>query len=410
MRAQKARPFSDDSLLALVREHGTPLFVYDAATIRTRCAELRVRFDVVRYAQKANSNLAVLALVRAAGCVVDAASAGEVERAFTAGFRAEEIVFTADLFDRPALDCLVRRRVRVNLGSADMLEQFAALGIAREVTLRVNPGFGSGHTNAVTTGGPHSKHGIWHAELEEALERARAAGLTVTGLHVHVGSGAGLAGLLAAARAMRALAPRVGRSLSILSAGGGLQVPYRPGEERVDLEPLAEVWRTVQRELEREFDRPLALEIEPGRYLVAESGVLLAEVRATKRSDEFAFALVDAGFHNLPRPRLYGAYHEITVLGRADGAPLVPQVVAGPLCEAADVFTQDEHGRLEPRALPRLAPGDLLCIHDAGAYAASMASNYNSQPFATEVLVDGPAVRVIRRRQELANLWRDERG
>lgn len=398
----------DEQLLALARAHGTPLFVYDAATIRTRCAELCARFDVVRYAQKANSNLALLALVRAAGCVVDAVSAGEVERALAAGFRAEEIVFTSDLFDRAALECLARRRVRVNLGSADMLAQYATLGLGREITLRVNPGFGAGHSRGVTTGGGHSKHGIWHAELESALARARDLGLVVTGLHVHAGSGAGSAGLLEVAGALRTLAPRVGRSLTTLSAGGGLPIPYRPGEERIDLDRLAQAWRAVQRELELALDHPLTLEIEPGRYLVAESGVLLTEVRATKKSDAFDFALVDAGFHNLPRPILYGAYHEISAVGRPAGEPLVPQVVAGPLCEAADVFTQDEHGELQPRPLPRLAEGDLVCIHDAGAYAASMASNYNGQPFAAEVLVDGAGPRVIRRRQELAELWRDE--
>jgi len=410
MGALKAGRFSDEQLLALAREHGTPLFAYDAQTIRARCVELTARFDVVRYAQKASSNLALLALVRQAGCAIDAVSAGEVERAFAAGFRAEEIVFTSDLLDRAALECLARRRVRVNAGSIDMLDQVAALGIAGELTLRVNPGFGAGHTRGVTTGGSHSKHGIWHAELEPALARARTLGLEVTGLHVHAGSGAGFDDLLAVSRAVRELAPLVGRSLATLSAGGGLPIPYRPGEARIDLDRLAQAWHAVQRELELALDRPLTLEIEPGRYLVAESGVLLTEVRATKTSDAFAFALVDAGFHNLPRPLLYGAYHEITVLGRPAGEPLVPQVVAGPLCEAADVFTQDEHGRLEPRALPRLAVGDLVCIHDAGAYGASMASNYNSQPFAAEVLVDGAEARVIRERQELADLWRDERS
>jgi diaminopimelate decarboxylase len=401
---------SDEFLLSLAREHGTPLFVYDAGTIRTRISELRARFDVVRYAQKANSNLALLRLVREAGCAVDAVSAGEVERALAAGFLPGEVVFTSDLFDRAALECLARRRVRVNLGSADMLEQYAALGIGHEVTLRINPGFGAGHAPGVTTGGGHSKHGIWHAELATTLARTRAAGLEVTGLHVHTGSGAELEDLLAVAHTMRELAPRVGRSLATLSAGGGLPIPYRPGEQRVDLERLADAWRAVQRELELVLDRSLTVEIEPGRYLLAESGVLLTEVRATKRSDSFEFALVDAGFHNLPRPLLYGAYHEIHVLGSSAGEPLVPQIVAGPLCEAADVFTQDEHGRLEPRLLPRLAPGGVLCIHDAGAYAASMASNYNSQPLAAEILVDELDTRVIRKRQDLPALWRDEGG
>ena len=184
MRA-KPLPIADERLIALAREHGTPLFVYDAATIRARVAELRGRFDVIRYAQKANSNPALLALVRAEGCAIDAVSAGEVERALEAGFAADEIVFTSDVFDRAALACLARHRVRVNLGSLDMLEQYAALGVGREVTLRVNPGFGAGHSSGVTTGGELSKHGIWHAQLSEALERARAAKLVVNGLHVH---------------------------------------------------------------------------------------------------------------------------------------------------------------------------------------------------------------------------------
>ncbi len=411
----KALPIPEERLIELAREHGTPLFVHDAATIRARVAELRGSYDVVRYAQKANSNLALLALLREEGCAIDAVSAGEVERALAAGFTTNEIVFTSDVFDHAGLACVARRRVRVNLGSLDMLEQYAALGAGRdtrqrEVTLRVNPGFGAGHSSGVTTGGEHSKHGIWHAQLGEALARARAVGLEVTGLHVHIGSGARLEGLVAAARAARELAPRIGRSLNTLSAGGGLPIPYRPDEERLDLAALASAWRTVKTELEHELDRKLTLEIEPGRYLVAESGVLVTEVRATKRQGTLDYVLVDAGFHNLPRPLLYGAYHEISALGRAPGEPLLPQIVAGPLCESADVFTQDANGHLEPRPLPRVAPGDLLVLHDAGAYAASMASNYNGQPFAAEVLVDGKSARVVREHQELASLWCNERG
>ena len=404
----KPCPLPEAQLLALAREHGTPLFVYDAATIRARCAELRARFDVVRYAQKANSNLALLALVRAEGCRIDAVSAGELVRARAAGFAPGEIVFTSDLFDRAALATLARCPAGVNLGSRDMLEQYATAGLGREVTLRVNPGFGDGHDARVTTGGERSKHGIWHAELAEAVVQARSLGLEVTGLHVHVGSGARIEGLLRAAQAVRVLAPLVGPTLSTLSAGGGLPIPYRPGEARPDLDRIAAEWRAVQHELEARLDRPLNLEIEPGRYLVAECGVLLTEVRATKQSGDTTFALVDAGFHNLPRPVLYGAYHEITALGRSAGESSLPQVVAGPLCETSDVFCQDEDGHPEPRLLPPLVTGDLLCLHDAGAYAASMASNYNGQPFAAEVLVDGASTRLVARRQELEELWRRE--
>jgi len=401
----KSLPVPAARLLALAREHGTPLFVYDAATLRARCAELTARFDVVRYAQKANSNLAILAAVRAAGCQVDAVSAGELGRARAAGFPPGEIVFSADLFDRAALEALARTPVRVNLGSPDMLAQYAELGLARAVTLRVNPGFGAGHGARVTTGGEHSKHGIWHADLEAVVARARALGLEVTGLHVHVGSGASLEGLLRAAEAVRELAPRIGSSLAMISAGGGLPIPYRAGEARPDLDRLAGAWRTVRAELETRLDRPLALEVEPGRYLVAEAGVLVTEVRATKRCGATDFVLVDAGFNNLPRPVLYGAYHEVSLLGQDPGGAHFPQVVAGPLCESTDVFFQDMDGRLVPRTLPRLKVGDLLCLHDAGAYAASMASTYNGQPLAAEVLVEGQRAWRIARRQGIPELW-----
>jgi len=398
----RSLPLPRELLVELARAHGTPLYVYDAATVRARCAELRARFDVVRYAQKANNNPALLALLRTEGCRVDAVSAGEVELALAAGFRAEEIVFTSDLFDRAALAIVARERVPVNLGSRDMLAQFAALDAGRALTLRINPGFGSGHAPAVTTGGVHSKHGIWHGELELAVAEAEALGLSVTGLHVHVGSGATAEGLSAAATAMRRLAPRAGPALARLSAGGGIPVPYRAGEARPDLDALARTWRAVERELEAELARPLELEIEPGRYLVAECGVLVSEVRATKRSGPFEFALLDAGFHNLVRPVLYGAWHELSALTCPTDAALVPQVVAGPLCESADVFTQDAEGRLVPRLLPRLAVGDLVAFHDTGAYGASMASHYNAQPLAAEVLVDGGVVRHVRPRRPLA--------
>src|SRR5262249_14059783 len=189
--------------------------------------------------------------------------------------------------------------------------------------------------------------------------------------------------------------------LRTLSAGGGIPIPYRPGEPRFDLQRFTAAWRETKSGVEADLGHPIRLEIEPGRYLVAEAGALLAEVRGTKRQGGVDYVLVDAGFHNLVRPALYGAWHQISVVGAPGGARGTPKVVAGPLCESADVFTQDRDGRLDPRLLPEVREGDLLCIHDAGAYAASMASNYNSQPFAAEVLVDGREARLVRRRQSL---------
>ena len=392
--------FPDPLLRDLAREHGTPLYVYSAEGIRRRVDEL-AGFDVVRYAQKANSNLAVLEYLRDRGCVVDAVSAGEVIRALRAGFEAREIVYTADLFDRAALALVARFPVEVNCGSEFMLEQLARVRAGARVTLRVNPGFGHGHDRKVSTGGEQSKHGIWHTELPRALDRARALGLVAHGLHVHIGSGSDLENLDRVRGAVLELAPRFGPALERVSIGGGLPVPYREGEPRIDVARFTRAWVETKRALETRLARTIELEVEPGRYLVAEAGVLVAEVRGEKRSGSVRYVLVDAGFHNLVRPAMYGAHHRITAIGKT--GEQTPAVVAGPLCESADVFTQSR-GELEPQLLPEFAEGDLLRIHDAGAYGMSMASNYNSQPFAPEVFVEGGRARLVRRRQTIEEL------
>ncbi|MBI5364565.1 MAG: diaminopimelate decarboxylase [Planctomycetes bacterium] len=399
----EAPPFPPDLLRALAQEHGTPLFVYAADVIARRVREL-AGFDVVRYAQKANSNLAVLAALRRLGCAVDAVSAGEIARALRAGYEPREIVYTADLFDRAALAAVARFPVDVNCGSPFMLEQLARVRPGARVTLRVNPGFGHGHDRKVNTGGEHSKHGIWHAELAEVVARARTLGLVVGGLHVHIGSGSDLENLDRVRGAILELAPRAGPALARVSIGGGLPVPYRPGEPRIDLERFTRAWKATKHALEERLGRALVLEVEPGRYLVAEAGVLVAEVRGEKSVAATRCVLVDAGFHNLVRPAMYGAFHRITALDRA-AEPATPAIVAGPLCESADVFTQARGGELDPQLLPALAEGDLLCIHDAGAYGMSMASNYNSQPLAAEVLVEDGVPRLVRRRQRIEELF-----
>ncbi|TNF62363.1 MAG: diaminopimelate decarboxylase [Burkholderiales bacterium] len=404
-------PFEPDRLRQLARRHGTPLWVYDAATIRQRIADLH-RFDTVRYAQKANANLHLLRLMREQGVVVDAVSLGEIERALAAGYTAAPeaggapgIVFTADLFDHPTLDAVVRHAIPVNAGSTDMLGQLGQRSPGHRVWLRINPGFGHGHSNKTNTGGEHSKHGIWHTQLPHALAVIEAHGLRLEGLHMHIGSGVDYRHLEQVCAAMVALVRSSGAKPRAISAGGGLSIPYRDGEPRIDTDHYFQLWDAARREIATHLGHPIHLELEPGRYLVAESGVLLAEVRATKFQGTQHFTLVDAGFSDLMRPAMYGAWHGMSLLP-ADGAvrPLRETVVAGPLCESGDVFTQAEGGVVQTRALPEARVGDLLVLHDAGAYGASMSSNYNSRPLAPEVLVDGPAERLIRRRQQMQEL------
>ncbi|MGD0900905.1 MAG: hypothetical protein ABR915_23985, partial [Thermoguttaceae bacterium] len=365
---------------------------------------------------------------------------------------APQIVYTADIFDAEALSLCVDRRIHVNCGSADMIDQLGCavaegdspifvgtkigtvpLG-GRQITLRINPGFGHGHSRKTNTGGDQSKHGIWHTQIGECLERAARHGLRVTGLHMHIGSGTDLAHLSEVAAAMEKAAGGVGPQIVSISAGGGLPVPYRDGESRIDLAAYFAVWDAARKRLEDRFGHRVRLEVEPGRYLVAESGYLVAEIRAVKRQGEHWFYLLDAGFNNLARPILYGAYHPMSIaraagdcpnfrghhakhgrengtvpFGDAAAGPTMREViVGGPLCESGDIFTQSEGGYVLPRCLPEADVGDFVVIECAGAYGFVMGSNYNGRPLAAEVLIqDGQACQ-IRSRQTFEDLVRGE--
>jgi diaminopimelate decarboxylase len=408
-------PFSTSTLAHIAKQHGTPLWVYDAATITRQIAALR-QFDVVRFAQTANSNTHILRLMRAQGVLVDAVSLGEIERALAAGYQPGlhqghyEIVFTADLLDHATLARVVELDIPVNCGSADMLDQLGAAHPGHPVWLRINPGFGHGHSNKTNTGGEHSKHGVWHAELPQALAKVCANGLQLIGLHMHIGSGVDYAHLQEVCGAMEALVATVkaqGMDLAAISAGGGLSIPYQADEPQIDTAHYFSCWDAARQRIAGLLGHPVTLELEPGRYLVAESGVLVSEVRASKDVGSNHFVLVDAGFSDLMRPSMYGAFHGISVItaaGEASTAPAKDTVVAGPLCESGDVFTQGEGGVVQTRALPAAQVGDLLVFHDAGAYGASMSSNYNTRPLIAEVLVEDGQVRVIRRKQTVAEL------
>ncbi len=402
-------------LLEIARRYGTPVYVYDAASVRSQLATLK-RFDRVRYAQKACPNIHIQRLLRSEGAVVDCVSLGELERAVAAGFRLNtdpaEIVYTADILTESVIDRLVATGVPVNAGSDDMLTQIGQRHRGHPVWLRLNPGFGHGHSKKVNTGGESSKHGIWHESLPTALRRVHEFDLDLVGLHMHIGSGADLQHLGRVCQAMVVAVERLGRDIRAVSAGGGLSIPYRHGEPPVDVDAYFRLWDQARQRIAAQLGHPVQLEIEPGRYLVGPAGVLLSEVRATKSMGQNHFTLVDAGFNDLVRPSMYGAYHELSLISPVEDTarrPVRPTLVAGPLCESGDVFTQDATGEVAPRHLPEAHVGDILVFHDVGAYGASMSSNYNSRPLAPEVLIDGDSVSLIRRRQTLEELLDLER-
>lgn len=395
----------------LAADHGTPLWLYDGATIEQRVQELQ-RFDVIRYAQKANPNLHLLRLLKTLGACVDAVSLGEIERAHRAGFRNDdghdEIVYTSDVIDAPTIRRVIELNVPVNAGSPQMLEQIGAANPGHRVWLRINPGFGQGHSKKTNTGGESSKHGNWHANLEECYERIARYGLQLVGMHMHIGSGGDYEHLHRVCDAMVMHAQRCPFDVQAISTGGGLAVRYRESDGHFDATQFYDAWDGARKAIERHVGHAVTLETEPGRFIVAESGCLVAEVRAVKHVGSKHFVLVNAGFNELVRPAMYGSYHRISTLdaqGKPGAGALVPTVVAGPLCESGDVFTQDNEANVVARDLPAVDVGDLLVLHETGAYGSSMSSTYNSRPLAPEVLIQDSRAYLIRRRQNWDELF-----
>ncbi|HMO16688.1 MAG TPA: diaminopimelate decarboxylase [Oligoflexia bacterium] len=415
------------SIRELVSEYGTPLYLYDLDKMKNRVEELK-RLGTVRYAVKANSSLKVLSFLRSSGVFADCVSEGEVKRALRAGWKngktvnslfPSEVVYTCDIFDHGSLALVASENITVNCGSIDMISQLGSykrehpdLLIDDRITLRINPGFGHGHSQKTNTGGQSSKHGIWFEDLNRAIQVARENGLHVAGLHLHIGSGSDFEHLHMVCEAIQSLALKIGSSLEMISVGGGLPTPYRSGELYFDYERFIDVCLAAKANVEAGIGKKLTLEVEPGRYLVADSGYLIAEIRAIKRMGDLTYYLVDAGFNDLARPVMYGSYHHISLLsdkGEAlDSDSFQDVVVAGPLCESGDVFTQEEGGFVATRSLPRARVGDFLVFHTAGAYGASMSSNYNSRPYCPEIVIEDGQAKLARPRGKVEDLYKDE--
>jgi diaminopimelate decarboxylase len=405
---------------------GTPFFLNDAARLRDALARLRALTDDprlgCRYAVKANPARKVLEMVAEAGLWIDAVSGNEVLRALRAGFPAGNeppvIMLTTDVFRDNALTAVLEHGVLPNVGSPGLIAELRGAGYRGPIALRVNPGFGHGHVQACDTGGPSSKHGVWHEEVSPAKELAAQARLPIVALHAHVGTGADMrefdTNMKKLVGFFAEILPEFPDAHTV-NIGGGIPHPYRPERPAYDLEAW---FRPVLREavgvLARAAGRPIRVEIEPGRYPVAGMALLVCRVKDVKRTRANAkgnghtFVMVDAGFNDLVRPAMYGSYHHISIVGAGAGRPPEPLVVAGPLCESGDVFTRDERELLDPRPLPRPEPGDLLVLHDAGAYGAAMSSNYVSLGRAPQVLWDGGRATLIARREALEDLVRTE--
>jgi diaminopimelate decarboxylase len=399
-RSTQAVRFDEIDLVDLAKRVPTPFYAYSAGTIRRRIDELKGALRgvdaTICYAVKANSNLAILRLMADAGLGADIVSAGELRRALAAGIPAERIVFSGVGKTEEEIDEALAAGIwKFNVESHDelaSLERMArARGVLARAAVRLNPGVDARTHAKITTGRAENKFGVSAAEARRWFDsRGYRPHVRLDGLHVHIGSQMldlqPLRAALGQAAAFWRELEAAGHAIDTIDVGGGLGVRYRAdGEEPA---PPGEYVNTIRTALAGFTGR---IVLEPGRYLVAEAGVLITRVVRVKSGESRTFLVVDAAMNDLLRPSLYDAWHEIIPVRAEPRAPARYDIV-GPVCETGDTFAV-------ARDLPACVPGDLLMITGAGAYGAAMASTYNSRPLLAEVLVDGDRYALIRRRQ-----------
>ncbi len=398
--------------VALAARFGTPLYVTDEDRVRARYREahaaLSSRYDPVRvlYAAKANGNPAILRALADEGAGADVFSAGELLLALQSGMEPDRLLFNGSSKSAADLALAVGKGVRVSVDSLDelrLLDRIAGeAGETAEIAFRVNPALEVPTHPKIATGLRTSKFGIPAGEILAAYRAALGCDyIRPAGIHCHIGSqildvepfarAAGVMTGLAAGLADLGVRP------GFIDLGGGLGIPYRRG---IDPEPsfsdYAAAVVPVFSEGVREAGIHPELWVEPGRYLVADSTILLTAVNSVKEAHR-RFANVDAGFNLLVRPVMYGAYHAVVVANKAGLLPAHRYTIAGPICETGDLLAED-------RDLPPVEAGDLVAVLDAGAYGFAMASQYNGRPRCAEVLVRGEDAALMRRRETVGDL------
>ena len=368
-------------LLSIAKKYGTPLYVYDASVIEEQCAKLFRHFSGIsfHYAMKANSNPEILKIIRKAGMGVEAVSLGELRLALQCGFKPAHISFTCSNQTEHELVEAAKSGVRVHLDSLTQLETWGKKKLGSSVSLRLNQGIGAGHHAHVITGGPDSKFGINLRDVAKAKALAKKYNLSITGVQQHIGSN--VLDVKIFEKAVRTLlaTAKTFPDISHVDFGGGIGVAYMPGASSLALGELGKRIRTLTREFEKEMGREVNFSMEPGRFLVAEAGTLLASVVDMKSTEKHFFVGVNSGFNQLIRPAMYGSYHPIENLTRARG-PRKSVTVAGNVCESGDIFATK-------RTMVAPQIGDTLAILIAGAYGFSMASNYNLRKLPREALL-----------------------
>ncbi len=408
-------------LAHLVKKYGTPLYVYSQATLTdhfTRLDQALAPLDhLICFAMKSNSNLAVIRTLAALGSGFDTVSAGEIQRVIAAGGDPRKCVFAGvGKTEEEIAYALDQDIYCFNVESEAELKRISRVAARRRkiapVAVRVNPNVDAGTHAKITTGTYENKFGIAFEEIEGVYRRAsRLPNLRLRGLQMHIGSQ--LTDVKPFRLAVEKVAPLVARlnvrhGFDFFSIGGGLGIIYNPALDSGDpnwwKRPAARRILTPGSYADTLLPilRPLGLRIllEPGRFLTGNAGALVTRVEYIKKTGRKNFVIVDAAMNDLIRPAFYDSFHEIVPLARQRGA-VVSSDVVGPICESGDYFAKD-------RPLAKVGEGDCLALLSAGAYGSVMGSNYNSRPLAAEVLVNGTKAALVRRRQDVPEIWANE--
>ena len=401
--------FAGHSPRSLAAKYGTPLYVYSEAILRQRCREVMSMCSVpgfgADYSVKANTNPAILSIVREEGLMVDAMSPGELYMDKIAGFTSKDIVYISNNISPDEMHNAIDNGLLVSVDSLSQLDMYGRFNPGGDVMIRFNPGVGAGHSAKVITAGKATKFAVSPEDRDEAFSLVRKYGLRLTGVNQHIGSQ-----FLETEQYLRAVDFLLAfvsefpedmlRNLYVLDFGGGFGIPYhKDTEKRLDLRAVG---RSMDEKLTAWMEKTGyqgRFLVEPGRYIVGECGLLLGSVEAVKNNGERRYVGTDLGFNVLVRPVMYDSFHEMEIYAGSDGGrPVMEQTITGNICESGDILAKN-------RSLPEIREGDLIGVLDAGAYGFSMSSTYNERMRPAEVLLttDGKD-RLIRRRETLEDL------
>ena len=418
MPMQSPKFLTPSQIRSIANEFATPIYVYSENKLK-RSAREALNFPNafglrVRYAMKANSTAEIIKLFNSMNVHFDASSSYEVKRLLMIGIEPDKIQLTAQEL-APDFKELVEKGVLFNACSLRQLETYGKLFPGKRVCVRINPGIGSGHANRVNVGGPASSFGIWYDYFDEIKAIAEKYDLVIDTLHTHIGSGSDPT-VWEKVTKMNLDAVKVFPNVTTLNMGGGFKIGRLPEEKTTDLQEIGSKVKIYFEAFYKETGREIKLEIEPGTYLVAANGALIAEIDdiVDTGKDGYTFLKTNTGMSDILRPTLYGVQHEMNLVPRENELPIETEdvVIVGHACESGDILTPtlgDSEG-VATIPLPKAEIGDYLIIEDAGAYCSSMtAINYNSFPRVPEVLIkeNGEFV-LIRKRQTIEQMIENE--